>query len=402
MLGIFRQDTVFNQDISSWNTSSAITMYSMFEGAEAFNQDIGNWDLSSVTDINGMFNGALAFNQDISGWDTSKVTDMSYIFYMATGFAQDISTWNISSVTYAEGMFEECNLSYTNYNSLLSGWSNQLVQSNVIFGGGYSVYTIIGKAGRDILTDTYDWIITDGGLYTLPAVPPNITYSYGNSTNLSNVPDLEAVENYTIQTLTANVVFNSPVNFSGVNDVTQQIKVFPGAIIVDIAANPSLNVSATVSLDMASVMTNNVVPCDDFILYYATGSFSTLTEVVTNGQIVATNANIGGDCSDASICQNIQCANGILTFDAQHFDGFGVGQNLPAEAGILNVRTLVFAAFSLMAVILLATAAFAIINIFKDGDISSLMVIVISVIGLAVVLFVGYIIISLVASLLLY
>lgn len=36
--------TTFNDDISSWNTSSATTMYQMFSGASAFNQDISAWD----------------------------------------------------------------------------------------------------------------------------------------------------------------------------------------------------------------------------------------------------------------------------------------------------------------------------------------------------------------------
>jgi len=318
MFGIFRQDTAFNQNISAWNTSSATTMYSMFEGAEAFDQDIGEWDLSSVTDINGMFNGALSFNQDISSWDTSKVTDMSYVFYMATSFAQNIGAWNISSVTYAEGMFEECNLSYTNYNSLLNGWASQLVQPDVIFGGGYSVYTAIGRTSRDILTDTYNWTITDGGLYT----PPINTYEgYGNSTNLSNVPNISAVVDFTIQTTTSLLEFNTPVDLSGTADISDEIYITDGLIVVDVVENPSLNVSASIGLDISTLTT-----CDGFALYYGVGLFATREDLIAGGEVVATSANIGGDCTDQSICTDVGCSGGVLTFTAQHFDGFGVGE----------------------------------------------------------------------------
>jgi surface protein len=44
----------------------------------------------------------MAFNQNIGGWDVSNVTDMS-------------------------GMFSEIALSTENYDSLLDGWSNNLI-----------------------------------------------------------------------------------------------------------------------------------------------------------------------------------------------------------------------------------------------------------------------------------
>ena len=58
----------------------------MFNGAAAFNQDLSTWVTSSVTDMNSMFQGAIRFNQHGhvgTVWDTSKVTDMSNMFNSA-------------------------------------------------------------------------------------------------------------------------------------------------------------------------------------------------------------------------------------------------------------------------------------------------------------------------------
>ncbi len=100
---MFSGESLFNQDISSWDVSNVTNMSSMFEGASSFNQDISSWNVSNVTDISYMFDGASSFNQDIGSWDVSNVTDMSYMFYDAISFNQDLSSWSVSNVT-------DCNL----------------------------------------------------------------------------------------------------------------------------------------------------------------------------------------------------------------------------------------------------------------------------------------------------
>ncbi|MFD2098372.1 BspA family leucine-rich repeat surface protein [Flagellimonas iocasae] len=111
MGGMFSQATSFDGVIGNWNTSNVIDMSLIFLGAKSFNQDIGNWDTSTVVNMMGMFAGASSFNQYIGDWNTSQVTTMENMFTDADSFNQDISTknngasWNTSSVTSITAMF---------------------------------------------------------------------------------------------------------------------------------------------------------------------------------------------------------------------------------------------------------------------------------------------------------
>ena len=154
--------TEFNQDISAWDVSSVTNMSRMFGNANDFNQDISAWDVSSVTNMSAMFSGTKAFNQDIGIWDVSSVTNMSWMFY-DSAFNQDISAWDVSSVTSMSVMFGSVTLSIENYDALLKGWSNQTLQNGVRFSVGNSQYSPSAQAARNILTNTYNWYVTDGG-----------------------------------------------------------------------------------------------------------------------------------------------------------------------------------------------------------------------------------------------
>jgi surface protein len=193
MSGLFEGATDFNQDIGGWNLSHVTSINSMFEGATifnqdlsgwnvsnvtdmgagvfqdtSFNQDISSWDTSQVTDMSEMF-GESPFNQDISGWDTSNVMIMIYMFYNSS-FDQDIGDWNVSNVLFMNGMFNGTTLSTNNYDSLLNAWGSRLEQNAVTLDAGNSKYSSAGLNGRNNLTSTYAWIITDGG----STIPPTI------------------------------------------------------------------------------------------------------------------------------------------------------------------------------------------------------------------------------------
>jgi surface protein len=159
----------FNQDIGVWDTGEVTDMSSMFSSTAVFNQDIGGWDTSHVTDMNAMFSWAIAFNQDISGWDTSKVTTMRFMFYGASNFNQDIGGWDVSSLTNGYNMLAGASsFSVENYDKLLVGWADINSSTGetgllnyVSLSGAPSGYT--NATARQYLIDTYGWFIDDGG-----------------------------------------------------------------------------------------------------------------------------------------------------------------------------------------------------------------------------------------------
>ena len=58
-------------------------------------------------------------------------------------------------------------MSTANYDATLIGWAAQApnIQSNVVFSLGPK-YTSAAQSARDLLTGTYGWTISDGGLQT--------------------------------------------------------------------------------------------------------------------------------------------------------------------------------------------------------------------------------------------
>ena len=60
-----------------------------------------------------------------------------------------------------------------------------------------------------------------------------------------------------------------------------------------------------------------------------------------DGVLVATQTNLGGNCIDSSVCQNVRCIDSQLVFEAQHFGSFGsesngepINQNVPEFSSI--------------------------------------------------------------------
>lgn len=95
----------FNEDISSWDTRSAVTMERMFQHAASFNQNINSWDVSKVTSMHAMFLQAYSYNQPMNSWYTRSLTDLGNFAADARILNQDISMWDVSGVTNYYAVF---------------------------------------------------------------------------------------------------------------------------------------------------------------------------------------------------------------------------------------------------------------------------------------------------------
>jgi len=73
----------FDEDLSSWDTGSAMSMGAMFQNAGSFNSDLSSWDVGQVTSFAAMFQNATLFDQDLSAWTVSNGGKFSNMFYGA-------------------------------------------------------------------------------------------------------------------------------------------------------------------------------------------------------------------------------------------------------------------------------------------------------------------------------
>ncbi len=88
-----------------------VFIYSLFEG------DISEWNTSNVTNMDYMFYQATNFNSNIGNWDVSNVTKMDYMFNNAEKFNQNISSWNLDNIKSSYSMFDKAKAFLDKYNS---------------------------------------------------------------------------------------------------------------------------------------------------------------------------------------------------------------------------------------------------------------------------------------------
>jgi surface protein len=184
MNNMFGGAILANPDTSGWDTSAVTDMNGMFRNAPSANPDTSGWNTSAVTDMGHMFNNATSANPDTSGWDTSAVRVMTQMFWGATSFDQDIGSWDVTSLRFATEMFTGVTLSTPNYDSLLIGWSKQVLQPGVFFSGGNSTYcTPDAIAARASMIASDSWLITDGGQSCPPDDTCNVKMVWGDTVN---------------------------------------------------------------------------------------------------------------------------------------------------------------------------------------------------------------------------
>jgi len=150
--------------IKQWGNivwSSFETAFRGCENLEVTANDIPN--LSNVTSTRLMFFQCVLFNTNISAWNVSNIINMDSML-RDTAFNQNIGGWNVSNVTNMTRILRDTNLSTANLDAIYNGWSSlPTLQNNVPFGAGITNYSSAATAGRNILINTYNWAITDGG-----------------------------------------------------------------------------------------------------------------------------------------------------------------------------------------------------------------------------------------------
>lgn len=90
----FQSNSVFNQDISGWDTSNVVSMSGLFGNASAFDQDISNWNVSNVTNMSNMFNGGAILNTvDVSQWCVPKILSAPSGFHGTATTPAHLPVW---------------------------------------------------------------------------------------------------------------------------------------------------------------------------------------------------------------------------------------------------------------------------------------------------------------------
>jgi surface protein len=172
MEGMFAFTGIGAADMSGWDVSTITNFSSMFSNATSFDGDVSGWIFTSAPysaanalNFTGMFNLASSFTgTGVAGWDVGNADSLTVMFADAAAFNQDLSGWDISNVTDMFLFADNTSLSPANYTTMLENWSTLSLQSSVDFSVDTTTYRISGLQGRDVLTGTYGWSITDGGL----------------------------------------------------------------------------------------------------------------------------------------------------------------------------------------------------------------------------------------------
>jgi arylsulfatase A len=175
---VFRESSKLTR-VDQWGSIVWTSMEGAFGGCNnmTFVYDIDIPNLSKVKNMSHMFFRATSFNSSLSSWDVSCTTDMSQMFYEASSFNQDIGKWDVSEVSTMHNMFFNAStFSSANYDALLMGWSQQGVQSGVVFRAPPVSYCS-GEGGKNILVSAPNSWVINGDLGLNCPNSPDITFT---------------------------------------------------------------------------------------------------------------------------------------------------------------------------------------------------------------------------------
>ncbi|AYQ33350.1 BspA family leucine-rich repeat surface protein [Runella sp. SP2] len=222
MYAMFANNTAFNQPLSNWNVSkvtdfeimfgqatafnqplnwtinttpgATVTMRGMFSLNTVFNQDLNSWNVSRVTNMSKMFENATAFNGNITNWNVSNVTAMDEMFHNATSFNRNVGNWNIASATSMTDLFLNSAISMANYDAILIGW-DAAGYTNKNLGSASPLQYCAGQAARTNLVNNKGWTIA-GDIYTNVCFPAEINLK-GNDVSIVNGDTAPSADDHT-------------------------------------------------------------------------------------------------------------------------------------------------------------------------------------------------------------
>ncbi|MEI6680728.1 MAG: BspA family leucine-rich repeat surface protein, partial [Mariniphaga sp.] len=245
---MFGNDSFINSALanSNWSidTAQSVLMKGMFEMASIFNQNISGWNTSRVTDMSFMFFGGTqstaapttvmstptVFNDNGTklAWNVNSVTTFNYMFAnnSAISSALNATTWAPGGSSTMQGMFELA----TSFNANISGWTTSAVtdMSFMFFGGtqnaGLPPTLTTAMAFNDGATSLSTWVVT---------TVTNFNYMFANDTSLNVAMTSWAPNNgaaVTMQGMFDNATtFNQSISGWNVSRVTDMSYMFTGA-----------------------------------------------------------------------------------------------------------------------------------------------------------------------------
>ena len=192
---LFEYNTVFNQDISAsiqtvgsetynaWYMPLNENFQRTFNRATSFNKSISNWNVAGSSIFQSMFERATGLtdasfasqNVNLHGgvsytsWNFSSSANLGSMFRYASNFeGAGLGTWNVSNVSSFGGFFaQDTNITTTNYDSILVGWSSSLnpIASQINFDNATYTGTpgSAPSASHVFIEDDLGITLTDGG-----------------------------------------------------------------------------------------------------------------------------------------------------------------------------------------------------------------------------------------------
>jgi surface protein len=161
-----------------------------------FNQDVGNWNTSSVTDMRSMFGNAKAFNQNLTGWCVSNFVSEQGVFSVNSALTEankplwgkefTVALTTGSNSQTVTGTTAITDIKYT-ATPICAGSISASVSglpSGVTLAFGNNIATISGTPGA---TGTFNYTVTISGASTSQAVTGTITVNADGFSSITGV-----------------------------------------------------------------------------------------------------------------------------------------------------------------------------------------------------------------------